>query len=152
MNRMMIQRIQADPSGPRNARDMYAASALDGSPEASPFSPLIVVIDEFAEVMQASAASANEFEGRIQQIAQVGRSSMVHLLLATQRPDASVVKGRIKANLDARVALRLPTHHDSMTALGSKGAERLLGNGDLIYQSAGQPRVRLQGYAPEVAG
>jgi S-DNA-T family DNA segregation ATPase FtsK/SpoIIIE len=55
------------------------------------------------------------------------------------------VSGAIKANVPARAALKLPTHHDAMTVLGHKGAERLLGQGDLIYQASDQPAVRLQG-------
>lgn len=96
--------------------------------------------------MLAGGDEAKRFEQRVQQITQTGRSSLVHLVLATQRPDANVVRGAIKANLDARVALRLPTHHDSTTVLGRKGAERLLGSGDLVFQSAGQSPTRLQGY------
>src|SRR5690606_31499068 len=112
-----------------------------------PFPPLFIVIDEFAEIMLAGGTAASQFESRVQQITQVGRSVMVHLLLATQRPDATVVRGAVKANLDARVALRLPTHHDSMTALGGGGAERLLGKGDFIFRSSSHPTERLQGYA-----
>ncbi len=129
---------------PRSAREMYVEAAVEG--RAEPFPPLFVVIDEFAEIMRAGGKNADRFEQRVQQVAQVGRSGLVHLILATQRPDATVVRGAIKANLDSRVALRLPTHFDSMTVLGGKGAERLLGRGDLIFQSAGEPAVRLQGY------
>jgi len=130
-----------------NARQLFAEGLAESLSQIL-FPPLVVVIDEFAEIMQSAGSSAQEFERRIQQVSQIGRSTLVHLMLATQRPDASVIKGAIKANLDARVALRLPTHHDSMTVLGSKGAERLLGNGDFIFQSGGQARIRLQGYAP----
>lgn len=131
---------------PPPARTLFVESANSDEGIVQPFPPLLIVIDEFAEIMQGPEAQT--FERRIQQIAQIGRSSLVHLVMATQRPDASVIKGAIKANLDARVALRLPTHHDSMTVLGGKGAEKLLGNGDLIFQSSGHPRIRLQGYRP----
>lgn len=129
---------------PRSARELYVDAVMSNS---SPmFSPIVVVIDEFAEIMISKGAGADEFEHRVQQVTQVGRSILVHLLLATQRPDASVISGTIKANLDARVALRVPTFHDSMTILGTKGAERLTGRGDMIFQAAGQPAERLQGY------
>lgn len=94
-----------------NARQIFAESLGEGLSQIL-FSPLLVFIDEFAEIMQASGASAKEFERRIQQVSQIGRSTLVHLMLATQRLDVSVIKGVIKANLDARMALRLPTHHD----------------------------------------
>jgi S-DNA-T family DNA segregation ATPase FtsK/SpoIIIE len=129
---------------PRTARDLFVSSASGG--QAEPFPPLFIVIDEFSEIMLSDREKAKRFEERVQQITQIGRSTLVHLLLATQRPEATVVRGAIKANLDARVALRVPTYHDSMTILGGKGAERLLGRGDLIFQSAGHPPIRLQGY------
>lgn len=143
--KVVLERAKATPGErPRSARELFATAAKDN--RVDPFPALIVVVDEFAEIMLAGGTAAQEFEQRVQQVTQVGRSVLVHLILATQRPDASVVRGAIKANLDARVALRLPTHHDSMTVLGGKGAERLLGRGDLIFQAAGQPAVRLQGY------
>ena len=129
----------------KQARELYVESVL--SPEPFPFPPLFVVIDEFAEIMLAGGSAAGAFESRVQQVTQVGRSVLVHLILATQRPDATVVRGAIKANLDARVALRLPTHHDSMTVLGGRGAEQLLGKGDLLFRSSAHPTVRLQGYS-----
>lgn len=108
------------------------------------FPALLVVIDEFAEVMRGP--KAEEFEMHVQSIAQRGRSMLIHLVLATQRPDATVVKGTIKANLPSRIALRLPSHHDSMTILDSPGAEELLGQGDFLFKTGGS-LIRLQGYS-----
>ncbi len=136
--------LAAPQQRPRNARELYIASAPQG--HADPFPPLIVVIDEFAEIMLRGGATATQFEQRVQQVAQMGRSPLIHMILATQRPDSSVISGAIKANLDARVALRLPTFHDSLTILGGKGAEVLLGRGDLVFRAAEQPPIRLQGY------
>ncbi len=136
--------MAASKERPLTAREMYVTAAI--KEQADPFPPLFVVVDEFAELMSDGGPRATQFEQRVQQVTQVGRSVLVHLLLATQRPDASIMRGAIKANLDARVALRLPTHHDSTTILGGKGAERLLGLGDLIFRAAGQPLIRLQGY------
>jgi hypothetical protein len=112
-----------------------------------PFAPLIVVVDEFNELMLSGGAGAQKFEQRIQQITQTGRSTLVHLILATQRPDVRVIRGSIKANLDSRIAMRLPTVADSITILGRKGAESLLGKGDLIFQPGGAIPLRLQGYS-----
>ena len=144
---LIVERARATPEGrPPSAREVFTNS-LSGTREA-PFPALTVFIDEFAEIMLAGrGGNAKRFEQLVQQITQVGRSVLVHLVLATQRPDSVVVAGGIKANLDARVALRLPTHHDSMTILGGKGAETLLGRGDFIFRSAGQAAVRLQGYS-----
>lgn len=129
---------------PRSAREVYVEALVN---ETLPlFAPIVVVVDEFAEIMLGRGSEAQKFEQAVQQVTQVGRSVLIHLLLATQRPDANVISGAVKANLDARIALRLPTHHDSMTILGTKGAERLTGKGDLLFQSAGQPVERLQAY------
>jgi hypothetical protein len=143
-NLMLERARETHGERPRQARDLFVDAA--SREESDPFPALIVVIDEFAEIMLADRQIAQRFEQRVQQITQVGRSSLVHLILATQRPDASVVSGAIKANLDARIALRLPTHHDSMTILGGRGAERLLGRGDLLFRAAGHPLIRLQGF------
>jgi len=144
--RAVVERAKANPGErPRPARDLYTASVAEG--EVDPFPPLIVVVDEFAEIMLAGRQVAQRFEQRVQQVVQTGRSTLVHVVLATQRPDTSVVRGAIKTNIPARIALRLPTHHDSSTVLGRKGAEQLLGLGDLIYQGSDQPPVRLQGYS-----
>src|SRR5207244_123504 len=71
------------------------------------FAPLIVVVDEFNELMLSGGGDAQKFEQRIQQVTQTGRSTLVHLILATQRPDVRVIRGSIKANLDSRIAMRL---------------------------------------------
>lgn len=138
-------RATKEKGRPRQARELYIESV--SSKAADPFEPLIVIVDEFADIMISSGNGRQRFEQLVQQVAQVGRSMLVHLILATQRPDASVVSGGIKVNLPTRVALRLPTFHDSTTILGGKGAESLLGSGDLIFVSPAQPPIRLQGYS-----
>ena len=82
----------------------------------------------------------------VSSIVQTGRSSLVHLVLATQRPDRKIVPGRIHVNMDTKVALRVPTPADSMTVLGYGGAEKLLGKGDMLFSFKGNDTVRLQGY------
>jgi hypothetical protein len=125
------------------ARGHYVSALSQGSLPL--FTPLVLVIDEFAEIALSQQKSG--FEERVRSIAQAGRSQLVHLVLATQRPDARIVEGAIKSNLDTRVAMRLPTSHDSMTILGGGGAEKLLGRGDLIFQNSSTPPLRLQGYS-----
>jgi S-DNA-T family DNA segregation ATPase FtsK/SpoIIIE len=138
-----MARQSSSPVSRTGARGRYTAF-LSGT-EPLLFPPLIVVIDEFAEIALSQRKSG--FEERVRSIAQAGRSQLVHLILATQRPDARIVEGAIKSNLDTRVALRLPTSHDSMTILGGGGAEKLLGHGDLIFQNSSTPPKRLQGYS-----
>ena len=111
-----------------------------------PISPIIIVIDEFAQLMTTTGPDARQFANLVQQVVQMGRSALVHLLLATQRPDATVVPGTIKANLPSRIGMKLPSHQDSSVILGETGAEKLLGLGDLIFKSAAGERIRLQGF------
>jgi DNA segregation ATPase FtsK/SpoIIIE, S-DNA-T family len=107
--------------------------------------PLLVVIDEFGELM-LRGQYRDEFEASVQSIGAMGRSAMIHLVLATQRPERAVVPGIIKGNLPCRIALKLPTTSDSMTILGHGGAERLAGRGDMLYEPPEGSAVRLQGY------
>ena len=138
--------FKKNPKAPRASRQAYVDSKK--SSKHFPVSPLLIVVDEFAEIMLASGSAAKEFEDLVQRVVQAGRSALVHLVLATQRPDANVLRGAIKANLPSRVALSLPSHHDSMTVLNSSGAEDLLGKGDFIFQSNTINRIRLQGFMP----
>jgi len=108
--------------------------------------PLVLVIDEFADIMLASKKGAEEFENLVQRVSQVGRSRLIHLVLATQRPDKETIRGAIKANLNARAVFRLPTQADSMTVLGQAGAERLMLHGDMLFQHGTGVPLRLQGY------
>jgi hypothetical protein len=133
-------------SAPRQPRD--ALIQAWESERAFPMRPVVIFIDEFAEIMQAAGAAAREFEGLVQRAVQTGRSALVHLLLATQRPDASVIAGAIKANLPSRVALALPSHHDSMTILNAPGAEDLVGSGDMLFLGSNGGLSRLQAYSP----
>ena len=133
------------PTAPRSPKQAFVSAQQDDGN--FPLVPLVVVIDEFAEIMLASGKNARVFEDLVQRVVQAGRSAWVHLLLATQRPDSNVLKGAIKANLPSRVALTLPSHHDSMTVLSESGAEDLLGKGDMIYISNKGERIRLQGFS-----
>ena len=104
---------------------------------------LVIVIDELADLM---AAYGREVEGTIIRIAQMARAVGIHLIVSTQRPSVEVLTGLIKANITARVALQVPSQIDSRTILDMAGAEKLLGNGDMLYMSndSSKPR-RIQG-------
>ena len=110
------------------------------------FEPIVVVIDEFAELMLERGPAMQSFVDNVSSVCQTGRSTLVHLILATQRPDRKIVPGRIHANLDTKVALRVPTPADSMTVLGYGGADKLLGLGDMLFSWKGSDNLRLQGY------
>ena len=127
------------------AADLYRNALKEQrTPE---IAPLVLVIDEFADIMLAGKKSADEFENLVQRVSQVGRSRLIHLVLATQRPDKETIRGAIKVNLNARAVFRLPTQADSLTVLGRAGAERLMLHGDMLFQhGTGAPR-RLQGYS-----
>ena len=104
---------------------------------------IVIVIDELADLMMLSP---EETERGISRLAQMARATGMHMIIATQRPSVDVVTGLIKANFPARIAFAVASSTDSRVILDSTGAERLLGKGDMLFQSpdAAAP-VRLQG-------
>ena len=111
------------------------------APEPLPY--IVVVIDEFADLMMVAP---KEIEEKITRLAQMARASGIHLILATQRPSVDVVTGLIKANFPARIAFQVSSKTDSRTILDANGAEALLGLGDMLYLAPGTGRlIRLHG-------
>ncbi len=94
---------------------------------------IVFVIDELADLMESCK---KDLEARIRMIAAKSRSAGIHLVLATQRPSVDVITGTIKANLPSRIALKVMTFADSTTILSESGAEKLLGNGDMLYKDS----------------
>ncbi|WP_165568690.1 DNA translocase FtsK [Helicobacter pylori] len=112
--------------------DSYNEQALNNGVEAFPY--LIVVIDELADLMMTGGKEA---EVPIARIAQMGRASGLHLIVATQRPSVDVVTGLIKTNLPSRVSFRVGTKIDSKVILDTDGAQSLLGRGDMLFTPPG---------------
>lgn len=103
---------------------------------------ILMVVDEIGDLM---LVVKNDIEDRIQRLAQLARAAGIHLIVATQRPDVSVITGIIKANLPSRIAFAVTTAGDSTTILGVGGAEKLLGKGDMLFASRTNPKaVRIQ--------
>ncbi len=112
--------------------DSYNEQAKNNGVEAFPY--LIVVIDELADLMMTGGKEA---EFPIARIAQMGRASGLHLIVATQRPSVDVVTGLIKTNLPSRVSFRVGTKIDSKVILDTDGAQSLLGRGDMLFTPPG---------------
>ena len=99
-----------------------------------PYPYIVVVIDEFADMIMVVGKKVEELIARL---AQKARASGIHLILATQRPSVDVITGLIKANIPSRIAFQVSTKVDSRTILDQGGAEQLLGNGDMLYMPPG---------------
>jgi len=102
---------------------------------------IIIIIDELADIM---SSYPRELEAAIVRLAQMSRAVGIHLILSTQRPEVNIITGLIKANIPARVALKVSSQVDSRTILDAGGAEKLLGAGDMLYSSGEAQPERLQ--------
>ncbi len=131
-----------------NVYSGVAKTAKGGSPDASqseafrdrlPY--IIIIIDELADIM---SSYPRELESAIVRLAQMSRAVGIHLIISTQRPEVNVITGLIKANIPARVALKVSSQVDSRTILDAGGAEKLLGAGDMLYASGDAQPERLQ--------
>lgn len=108
-----------------------------------PMPKIAIFIDELSDLMMAAP---KEIEDSICRLAQMARAAGMHLVIATQRPSVDVITGLIKANISSRIALTVSSQIDSRTILDASGAEKLLGNGDMLYAPIGSSKpIRVQG-------
>ncbi len=121
--------------------DLFGAdAAADKELDKVPY--IVIIIDEVADLM---ATSAKEVVPDISRLTAKARAAGIHLILATQRPDAKVITGTIKANIPGRVSFKTATSIDSRTILDDTGAENLIGRGDMLFKSKDGSLVRAQG-------
>ena len=110
--------------------------------EAEPLPYIVIVVDEFADLM---AVAGKEIEALVQRLAQMARAAGIHMIMATQRPSVDVVTGTIKANFPTRISYRVASRIDSRTILNEQGAEQLLGQGDMLFLSGSGDVQRVHG-------
>ncbi len=116
---------------------------VDKHPDMEKMPKIVICIDELADLMMAAP---KEVEDSICRLAQMARAAGMHLVIATQRPSVDVITGLIKANISSRIALTVSSAIDSRTILDSAGAEKLLGQGDMLYSPIGSSKpLRVQG-------
>ena len=121
-------------AGVRNIDDYNAKKGQEGI---LPY--IVIIVDELADLMMSSSTRT---EALITRLAQMARAVGIHLVLATQRPSVDVITGLIKANFSARIAFQVASKIDSRTIIDGSGAEKLLGNGDMLFIQTGHPEPR----------
>ncbi len=122
----------------RTGQAIYEREAVNLEP--MPF--IVIVVDEFADLM---AVAGKEVEGSVQRLAQMARAAGIHLMMATQRPSVDVVTGTIKANFPTRIAFKVASKIDSRTIINEQGAEQLLGAGDMLFAPGAGQILRVHG-------
>ena len=126
-----------------SVRDITGYNSICESQGKKKMPQIVIFIDELSDLMMAAP---NEVEDSICRLAQMARAAGMHLVIATQRPSVDVITGIIKANIPSRISLSVSSQVDSRTIIDSVGAEKLLGNGDMLYYPVGIPKpIRVQG-------
>ncbi|MBR2876834.1 MAG: DNA translocase FtsK [Clostridia bacterium] len=127
----------------KGVRNLQGYNDYAASEDLPKMPQIVIIIDELSDLMMAAS---NEVEDSICRLAQKARAAGMHLIVATQRPSVDVITGLIKANIPSRIAFAVKSQIDSRTIIDTQGAEKLLGNGDMLYCPVGLSKpVRVQG-------
>lgn len=127
-------------NGVRNLEGYNEAMELEGEAK---LPQIVIIVDELADLMMVAP---KEIEDSICRLAQMARAAGMHLIIATQRPSANVITGKIKTNIPSRIAFAVSSYIDSRIILDTMGAEKLLGKGDMLFMPMGESKpTRLQG-------
>ncbi len=110
--------------------------------DAAPMPYIVIVVDEFADLM---AVAGKEIEFAVQRLAQMARAAGIHLIMATQRPSVDIITGTIKANFPTRISFKVASRIDSRTIINEQGAEQLLGQGDMLVSGGANQLTRVHG-------
>jgi len=143
MSILAVRNIDVFNNRVRQANRRPSASAM-GVPEAdlAPMPYIVVVVDEFADLM---LVAGKEIEAGVQRLAQMARAAGIHLIMATQRPSVDIITGTIKANFPTRISYKVASKFDSRTILNEQGAEHLLGEGDMLFSNGAGRTLRVHG-------
>ena len=125
-----------EPDAYRRAKKLASDAP---TPSDEPMQYIVIIIDEFADLMMVAS---KDVEDSVTRLAQKARAVGIHLIIATQRPSVDVITGVIKANLPSRISYQVASKIDSRTILDAQGAEKLLGHGDMLFLPPGTARVR----------
>ena len=143
MSALAVRNIDAFNARVRQTHKRVRASSTKGlEQELAPMPFIVVVVDEFADLM---LVAGKEIDATVRRLAQMARAAGIHLVMATQRPSVDVVTGTIKANFPTRISYKVASKFDSRTILNEQGAEQLLGEGDMLFSNGAGRTMRVHG-------
>jgi len=141
MSALAVRNIAAFNARVRQSR-LGSTAAPGVAADLAPLPFIVVVVDEFADLM---LVAGKEIDAAVRRLAQMARAAGIHLIMATQRPSVDVVTGTIKANFPTRISYRVASTFDSRTILNEQGAEQLLGEGDMLFSNGAGRTMRVHG-------